>query len=35
MVKAGEGFGKVTGILGMPERETSAKDLSYTPRAKD
>lgn len=33
-VTVGGGFGKVTGILGMPERKTlSAKDLCYTPRA--
>lgn len=27
------GFGRVTGILGVPERKTPTKDLGYTPRA--
>lgn len=31
--RVGGGFGKVAGILGMPERKPPAKDLGYTPRA--
>lgn len=31
--RVGGVFGKVAGILGMPERKPPAKDLGYTPRA--